>query len=238
MMRGGNHIAIMQPYFLPYLGYWQLISCVETFVVYDDIEFTKKGWIHRNRYLNHGKDQLFTLPLKKDSDYVDIVQRELADSWSKERLKLIRKVEGAYKKAPYFKEGMNIFQECLSCNEKNLFGFILNSIKVVGGRLGIDTDLVISSEIGSTKGLKGQDRVISICKNLGMTEYVNPIGGRGIYSKEKFAKEGLNLKFHKMNNVVYEQIGSDFFANLSILDLLMFVGVEGVKRQLSNFEIH
>src|SRR5690554_2832006 len=101
-----HRIAIMQPYFLPYLGYWQLLNCVDTFVVYDDVEFTKKGWIHRNRYLSNGSDQMFSLPLKKDSDYLDVRDRYLADSWESEKIKLRRKIEGAYKKAPYFSEGM------------------------------------------------------------------------------------------------------------------------------------
>src|SRR5690554_1369276 len=100
-MCDGYRIAIMQPYFLPYLGYWQLMNCVEKFVVYDDVQFTKKGWIHRNRYLNNGKDQVFTLPLKKDSDYLDVVDRSVSDSWEVEKGKLKRKIEGAYKKAPH-----------------------------------------------------------------------------------------------------------------------------------------
>jgi hypothetical protein len=236
-MSRGNRVAIMQPYFLPYLGYWQLMDCVDKFVIYDDIQFTKKGWIHRNRYFNNGCDQMFTLPLKKDSDYLDIVERELSDSWDKEQLKLVRKIEGAYKKSPYFKEGIDIVHECLSFDNKNLFEFILNSIKLVRKRLGIETELITSSEVGHTKDLIGEDRVIAVCKRLQATEYVNPIGGKNLYSKERFGEEGIDLKFHKIHDLKYDQMNCDFLPNLSILDVLMFTGIDGAKRELKNFEI-
>lgn len=79
--------AIMQPYFFPYLGYFQLMNAVDTFVVYDNIEFTKKGWINRNRILVNGKDAFISIPLKKDSDYLQVNERYLADSWGDEKKK-------------------------------------------------------------------------------------------------------------------------------------------------------
>ncbi|MCU5787478.1 WbqC family protein [Alloalcanivorax marinus] len=236
-MPGGDRIAIMQPYFLPYLGYWQLMNFVDTFVIYDDIQFTKKGWIHRNRYLNNGSDQMFTLPLKKDSDFLDVIERKIADSWGEERNKIRKKIEGAYRKAPHFEEGMMIFNECLDFDDRNLFEFIFHSIRVVKARLAIDTKLAVSSHIGFTNELKGQSRVVEICKLLGASEYVNPIGGQKIYSKHSFKEQGLDLKFHKIRDVQYDQNTEDFIPNLSLLDMLMFVGVEGTKKELSSFEI-
>lgn len=231
-----SRIAIMQPYFLPYIGYWQLMSCVDRFVVYDDIQFTKKGWIHRNRYLNNGSDQMFTLPLKKDSDYLDIVERSLSDSWGEEKDKLKRKVEGAYKKSPKFDEAMPIFEECLEYKGRNLFEFIFNSIKVIKERLNITSELMISSEIGDSKHLKGQERVLEICRTLRATEYVNPIGGYELYERGAFHSQNVELKFHKTGDVKYDQMRKDFFPNLSVLDMLMFVGVDGVRGELENFE--
>lgn len=230
-------VAIMQPYFLPYIGYWQLMSCVDCFVVYDDIQFTKKGWIHRNRYLNGGADHTFTLPLKKDSDYLDIRERTLADSWSDDKKKIRRKIEGAYRKAPNFNEGMGLFDECLNCYEGNLFSFLLNSLCVVKSRLGILSELRVSSELGDTSSLIGQDRVIDICKKVGAGEYVNLTGGRQLYNADAFASQGIRLKFHEVGEVKYEQMGGEFLRNLSILDMFMFIGAEGVKEQLTNFEL-
>ena len=65
----GKKLGVMQPYFLPYIGYFQLIEAADVFVVYDNIKYTKKGWINRNRMLRNGSDMVFSLPLKKDSDF-------------------------------------------------------------------------------------------------------------------------------------------------------------------------
>ena len=236
-MCDGYRIAIMQPYFLPYLGYWQLMNCVEKFVAYDDVQFTKKGWIHRNRHLNNGKDQVFTLPLKKDSDYLDVVDRSVSDSWEVEKDKLKRKIEGAYKKAPYFRQVMPVFEACIDYQGSNLFDFVFNSIRIVKETLGISTELLVSSEISDSKHLKSQERVLEICRAIEATEYVNPIGGYELYDKRDFEEKGVNLWFHKVGNVTYDQMQNEFFPNLSILDALMFIGVEGVQGELENFEL-
>src|SRR4030042_5533275 len=95
-------IAIMQPYFLPYIGYFQLMNAVDEFVIYDNIEFSKKGWINRNRILVNGKDSYITIPLKKDSDYLDVRDRYLAETWSSEKIKMLKRIIGSYRKAPRF----------------------------------------------------------------------------------------------------------------------------------------
>jgi hypothetical protein len=237
-MSVSNRVAIMQPYFLPYLGYWQLMANVDEFVVYDDIQFTKKGWIHRNRYLNGGKDQMFTLPLKKDSDYLDVYKRCLSDSWHTEREKLYRKLKGAYQKAPYFQEIAPLLEDCLFHDSTNLFGFIFNSVSKISQSLEINTKLSVSSQLGDTTELKGQDRVLKICELLEATEYVNPIGGKELYKKEDFARQGVDMKFHQIDKVVYNQFGKDFIPNLSIIDVLMFNGMEETGNLLSYCKIH
>jgi len=80
-------IAIMQPYFFPYIGYFQLVNSVDEFVIYDNIQFTKKGWINRNRILVNQNEDYISLPLKKDSDYLNVNQRFLSDAWSVDRKK-------------------------------------------------------------------------------------------------------------------------------------------------------
>ena len=119
-------IAIMQPYLFPYIGYFQLINSVDEFVIYDNIQYTKKGWINRNRILVDNKDQLLTIPLQKDSDYLNIIDRKIAGSWVEDRKKLVNVLKSSYSKAPYFKEAFELIQECLLCDKNNLFEFILN----------------------------------------------------------------------------------------------------------------
>ncbi len=98
-------IAIMQPYFVPYLGYFQLISAVDKFVVYDNIEYTKKGWINRNRILINNKDSMLTINLKKSSDFDNVINKEISNEFN--RKKVLNKIKTSYKNAPFF-EAANI----------------------------------------------------------------------------------------------------------------------------------
>jgi hypothetical protein len=229
----------MQPYFLPYLGYWQLMNHVNSFVIYDDIQFVKKGWIHRNRYLNQGEEKMFTLPLKKDSDYLDVVERQLSEDWESEKTRLLRKIEESYRKAPHFEEGICLFHECINSPSINLFDFLLNSIKAVANALNINSELVISSEVQPKSHLKGEQRVINLCKQLHAKEYVNPIGGRKLYQHSSFNAEGISLKFLEIEDgVVYQQLDKKFVPNLSILDVVMFNGIVGARAMLSRYSLH
>src|SRR5579863_5826998 len=105
-------VAIMQPYFLPYIGYWQLINLVDTFVVYDNIEYTKKGWFNRNRILDQGHDRLFTIPIKKDSDYLNVNQRSLSADSAKENTRTLRIITSNYKKSPFFDKAYPVIEQC------------------------------------------------------------------------------------------------------------------------------
>ncbi len=230
------NVAIMQPYFLPYIGYWQLVNAVDKFVVYDNIEYTKKGWINRNRLLQMNKDELFTIPLKKDSDYLHICNRYLSDNIETEQKKLLRKFENAYRKAPYFNEIMPVFEQCVLCNEKNLFAYIYNSIEIISKCIGITTDIVTSSQIEMDHSLKSQDRVIEICKHLNASSYVNPIGGLELYDKETFDSNGIELKFIKSNDVKYKQFNNDFVPWLSIIDVMMFNSKDEIQKMLNQYK--
>ena len=111
-------IGIMQPYFFPYIGYFQLIQSVDIFVVYDNIKYTKKGWINRNRMLLNGKDVMFTLPLKKDSDLLDVRERELATDFNCN--KLLNQIKGVYGGAPYFEQTFPLVKSIVRYEDKNL----------------------------------------------------------------------------------------------------------------------
>ena len=210
---------------------------VSTFVVYDDIEFTKKGWINRNRYLHDGRDDIFSIPVKKDSDYLYVVERQLAGTFATEKQKLVRKLESAYRKAPFFDEGMAILKSCLECDDCNLFTFIYHSIQKIKTALKIDTELVISSKLKIDRETKGQDRVIAICKALAATDYINPIGGTALYNKQSFSDEGINLHFQCVTPLKYRQFNHNFIPNLSIIDVLMFLGVDGTRPLLGEMTL-
>lgn len=217
-------IAIMQPYFFPYIGYWQLMNAVDQFIVYDNVQFTKKGWINRNRFLRNGKPAVFSIPVKKGASHLNVNERYLSDGFQNESCKILRKIEAAYKKAPNFDEGFSLFEECLHFSEQNLFDFTYNSILKVKEYLGIATEIVVSSKIDCDHSLRSKERVKEICKAVCATNYVNPIGGVDIYSKDDFRSMGINLAFHKSLQIEYPQFSSEFVPWLSVLDVIMFNG--------------
>lgn len=226
----------MQPYFLPYIGYYQLIAAVDTFVVYDNIKYTKKGWINRNRMLLNGTGAMFSLPLRKDSDLLDIVQRELAADF--DRTKLLNKFAGAYGKAPYFAKTFPLLDRIVHYEDGNLFRFIHHSIVETCAHLGLGTDIRISSEIAIDHELKGQDKVLALCQAAGVDTYINSIGGTELYSRDEFSGRGIAVKFIKAKAFSYPQFGASFVPWLSLVDVLMFNPLDTVRACIaSNFEL-
>ncbi|MES0488474.1 MAG: WbqC family protein [Leptospirales bacterium] len=212
----------MQPYFFPYIGYFQLIHEVDIFVVYDNIEYTKKGWINRNRIQQNGQEKTFSIPIKKDSDYLQISERLISPEFN--RKNLLNQIRGAYGKAPYFKEIFPLLQEIILFSESNLFPYIYNSIVLLAEFLEIETKIRISSQIEMDHSLKGENRVIATCKALNADVYVNSAGGVDLYKPAHFQKEGVDLKFLKSELLTYEQFSQNFIPSLSIIDVLMFNG--------------
>lgn len=228
-------LAIMQPYFLPYIGYWQLMNTVDTFVVYDNIQYTKKGWINRNRFLQNGKPAYFTLPLKKDSDYLNVVDRRIADDFNPE--KIYNQLNAAYKKAPFFSDTMAIVDDAINCKKTGLFDFVINSIFVIRKHLDITSEMIISSAIDIDHSLRGKYKVMEICRALGADNYINPIGGMELYNADEFQKKGIKLSFLKPRLTPYEQNCLPFVEGLSVIDGLMFKGREWTIKQLKDFEL-
>ena len=225
----------MQPYFMPYIGYFQLINSVDKFIIYDNIQYTKKGWINRNRILINGKDQLITLPIKKDSDYLNVVERKLSESWEKDKNKTLNIIKASYSKAPYFEESYNLISKCLNNPEVNLFRFIYDSIILINEYLEIKTQIVISSTIDVDHTLKSQDKVLSLCKSQNADVYINSIGGIELYDKETFKQNKIELNFIKSTSFQYKQFNNEFVSWLSIIDVLMFNSKEQIKEYLNNY---
>lgn len=230
-------IAIMQPYLFPYIGYWQLIHSVDTFVVYDNIQFTKKGWFHRNNILLNGKKTLFSIPLKKDSDYLDVVERMLSDNSEKQISKIIAQIENSYKKAPYFNDVFPLIKNIFGSKEKNLFNYIYHSIEQITKYLDIDTKIIISSTLDIDHRLKAEEKVIAINKALNADRYINAIGGQELYDKKKFAAEGITLNFIKTEIAEYKQFNNEFVPYLSIIDIMMFNSKDQIKNMLNKYEL-
>jgi hypothetical protein len=230
-------IAIMQPYFFPYIGYFQLINSVDEFIIYDNIQYTKKGWINRNRILCNESDKLITLPLKKDSDFKDVFERKLSDTWIDDRNKILNLIKTSYRKAPFFNDVFEIVQKCLLYDDQNLFNFIFNSIKIINEYLEIKTKMIVSSSVNIDHSLKSKHKVIAICKEMHATTYINSIGGIDLYDKDEFLENQIFLNFIKSNSLNYNQFDNEFIPWLSIIDVMMFNSKNRVMELINSYSI-
>jgi len=229
-------LGIMQPYFLPYIGYFQLIAAVDVFIVYDNIKYTKKGWINRNRLLLYGTDSLFSVPLKKDSDTLHVVQRELSSDFN--RHKLLSQVKRAYSKSPHFSETFQVLERIVLFDNPNLFQYVHHSIVEICRYLEIETEIKVSSTIPINHDLKSQDKVIALCESMKADTYINTLGGIDLYNKDVFLANGIELQFIKPNSLEYVQFGLPFVPWLSIIDVLMFNSPNEVRECIHfNFEL-
>ncbi|MCI9173908.1 MAG: WbqC family protein [Lachnospiraceae bacterium] len=228
-------IGIMQPYFWPYLGYFQLLYAVDQYVIYDNIKYTKKGWINRNRYLWEGQAKYFTIPIAKGSDELDICERKVAGAFDRRKLKA--QIRAAYSKAPYFEQIFPLFCECIDCMEENLFCYLYCSVRRIADYLEIPTKIIVSSDLQIGHEARGKDKVLAICRKLQADTYINPIGGKALYQKQEFEQQGIQLHFLEMEEIPYPQFGQPFVGSLSILDVLMFQSREQVMRMLERYRL-
>ena len=211
------------------------MNAVDKFVIYDNIKYTKKGWINRNRILLNGKDVLISLPIKKDSDFLDVCEREIAGSFNRD--KLLNKIKGTYIKAPYFSDTFPLIKDVIHYEDINLFNFIYNSVVKLCKHLSITTEIRKSSDVDIDHSLKGQDKVLALCEAVGAHTYINAIGGIELYSQSDFHDKGVDLKFIKTIPIEYPQFKHNFCPWLSIIDIMMFNSIDRVQRHLSNYEL-
>lgn len=235
MSDAGMTLGIMQPYFLPYIGYWQLLAAVDRFVVYDNVKYTKKGWINRNRFLRNGHDAIFTLPLRKGSDFLNIADRAVADDFDPGTI--LNPFREVYRNAPFFGEAFSVIEMIVTAPLHNLFEYLYNSIQIIADHLGIATPLIVSSTVGIDHRLKADRKVLAICDALGATRYINSVGGRHLYSVDAFATRCIELKFLQPRAVAYRQFGGPFVPSLSIVDVMMFNSKEAVRAMLGEYDL-
>lgn len=229
-------LAIMQPYFLPYIGYLQLMNAVDKFVLYDDVNYINKGWINRNRMLVNGQEYLFTIPLKDASQNKLINEIYLSDD-PKWRGKLLKTFEQAYKKAPFYLTSFAVTEKIINLDAEKVSDWIAGSFGILIDYLGIQTEIVPSSSSYENTHLKGQERILNICQQEKADHYINPIGGTDLYDKSNFEQVGILLNFLKSKPLVYSQFKNEFVPWLSIVDIMMFNDVPAIQGYLNEYEL-
>ena len=232
-------IAIMQPYIFPYIGYFQLVKAVDVFVFYDDVNYIKSGWINRNQILLNGNKNLFTVPLKNASSFQTInetlIHTELYLKWKK---KFLKSLEQSYKKAPLFDFVYPLIHQVFEANHTTIADLCMDSIKQVSNYLALEVVFETSSEkYHETKGMEKAERLINICQSNQINTYINPAGGRELYQKDTFSKQGIDLLFIKNELTPYPQFNIDFVPGLSIIDVIMFNNKNDVKKMLNQYSL-
>lgn len=229
-------LAIMQPYFLPYIGYLQLMNAVDKFVLYDDVNYINKGWINRNRLLVNGQEYLFTIPLK-DASQNKLINEVCLSNDPKWRGKLLKTIEQAYKKAPFYTTTFALTEKIIQLETDKVSDWIAGSFGVLTDYLGIKTEIVPSSSIYQNTHLKAQERILDICQQETANHYINPIGGTDLYDKNIFDAVGIKLNFIKSKPVVYSQFKNEFVPWLSVVDIMMFNDVSTVQGFLNEYDL-
>ena len=229
-------LAIMQPYFFPYLGYFQLLHAVDRFVYYDDVAFIKQGWINRNRMLVQGRPAFFTVPLEDASSFRPIRETRISPRavWRK---KMLRSFQVSYGRAPFFASTFSMLQRVLEQDHEDIASLSRASVEAVCDHLDLQARRVPSAAAYGNEELTAADRLLDICRREGATTYVNVAGGRALYEADAFQQRGIALRFLSSRPFDYPQLGAPFVPWLSILDVLMFNPLEEARGAVGRYDL-
>ena len=227
-------LGIMQPYFMPYIGYFQLMKAVDKYVVYDDVNYIKGGWANRNHILINGEKEMFTVTLQKASQNKLFNEIVIGDDFKK----LMKTLQMNYSRAINFDQTMVLMERIISFPNKQLAVFIANSFREILSYLSVETEILMSSEIPKDNSLRGKDKIIQICEILGADTYYNAVGGKILYDQEEFREHGITLNFVDSLPQVYSQLHTrEFVSGLSMVDVLMNNTKDEVNRLLDSFQL-
>jgi len=224
----------MQPYLFPYIGYFQLIHSVDAYVSYDSVQYVDRGWVNRNRIQVNGSAEWLTFPVQKASRNLPINARYYVEDRAA-RTRLLRKLEAAYGKAKAFWEVMPVVEELLNHQDSNVSRFNTNSLKVISEKLGLHREFVFASDLSQPEGLKGEDRVLDICRRVEADTYINPIGGTSLYDERHFKDAGVQLSFIR-TDVPPKEVGDGLY-QLSILDFLFERGFAATAELMTRYTL-
>lgn len=209
---------------MPYIGYFQLLSCVDAVVFLDDVKFSKGGWVNRNRIQIRGVERYLTVPIERASSSLTIAQRRVSSSFDRNEMKQL--IKNAYGDAPEFERAIATISAAIDFGSKSLFEYVVHSVKSVMSLLDIDIPTFISSQVLGDVHLRGQDRVVAICRALGAATYINQPNGRTLYSHAEFERNQIQLLFIDPKMETYDQKTAVFIPSLSIIDVLMYNELE------------
>ncbi|WP_449429384.1 WbqC family protein [Rhodanobacter umsongensis] len=228
--------AVMQPYFFPYIGYFQLMHAVDTFVFFDDVQYINRGWVNRNRIRVRNAPAWLTMPVQRaPREHTIVARRYLLDAETVAAMK--RSLQSNYAKAPFHAEVMPELSTIFNHTDASVAGFNANLLAQIARRLGINSRLIASSTIKQRLGLRGETKIIDICGQIGADVYVNAIGGIDLYDPAHFEQAGIDLRFIQSTVMTAAPLDAPEQPPLSIIDTLMHQGWDGTRAMLDRFEL-
>jgi hypothetical protein len=232
-------LAIMQPYFFPYLGYFGLIKHSDRFILFDTVQFIRHGWIERNRILKPGEGwQYIKVPLFKQPRETAIGKMKIRvnDSWQD---RILRQLEHYKKGAPYYKEVVDFLRKSFSFKTDRITDLDAHLLAETCQYIGIPFSGEVFSEMDlAIEEINTPDEwSLSICKSLAADTYVNAPGGAQFFARDKFTRAGIRLEFLKINLRVYDQRRESFEEGLSILDVMLFNAPQDIRSMLDDFMV-
>lgn len=234
--RMDQRTAIMQPYFFPYMGYYQLAAAADRFIFYDDVQFIKGGYIARNKLHVSGRDLLFSVPLSGASPNkrIDEVQIDMGQ-FPRWKDRFLRTIDQNYHKAANYTEGRALLTEVLDLKGDRISDLAARSVRLPMERMGRTVQFDFSSALGLNTELKREERLFHICEQLGIRRYIQSQGGTTLYSAERWRARGLSLQFLRPVSMEYPRTGG-WVPGLSMLDAILHVPFEELNPLLDHYE--
>jgi len=231
----------MQPYFFPYAGYFSLIKHTDKFILLDEVQFIRHGWIERNRILNQNQGWIYIkVPLVKEEGRITIIKNLKIKNEQDWKQKIVSQLIAYKREAPYYKQVMDLINEVFKEDFYDIVSLNQSSLNIVCEYLGIKHDIEVFSkmDISIEKPEAPDEWALNISKAIGdVKEYWNPAGGQSFFDKNKYNDAGILLKFQKNNLLPYNQFRTVFEPGLSIIDLMMFNSPESINLLLDDFEL-
>jgi len=235
-------IGIMQPYFFPYLGYFSLVKHTDFWIVFDPVQYIRRGWMNRNRILApekpNGGWQYISIPVKK-APRETLISDIFINNDIQWQDKLFRQLEHYRKKAPFFNTVNSLLKESFSTELSTITSLNVHLLSSVCEYLSIPFSYAVYSEMDfpDTPANQPGDWALNICKHLGVATYINPPGGKNIFPKEEWHANGINLKFLSSQLPYYSQRREESIMGLSIIDVMMFNSPDEISVMLDEITI-
>ncbi len=221
-----KRLVILQPGYLPWLGFFDQLHRADEFVIYDDVQYDRRGWRNRNRVKGPQGPIWLTVPVRTKGAFHQTVREariENSRDWRRRHLETLRR---CYRHAPFFEEIMDLLAPIYAAEWELLIDLDLALIRRLAGYLGIDTPLLFASEIAHGGGKTG--RLLRICAARGATHYLTGDAAKGYIDRQAFAEQGITLEFQGYQHPEYPQLFGEFTPYLSIVDLLFNCGPESL----------